>query len=238
MERNTLRVSNGTVSYLHRSGNIPVIFLHGLGGSGNNWIKLSQYLPDQVELFMPDLAGHGRTKIDGYDYSVSMQVSMLSEFIAAFGIMEPTLVGNSYGGWVSLAYALQSRHGGRLVLEDSAGINTTVGEGPEEEITRFVDRVMAMNPLNDRATIEEIVRHNASGREKLTSDMLHVISWKTLIIWGKEDKIIDPGYAEILHNNIQGSMLRLIDGAGHIPHFTHPEIVSRIITDFLLPAKE
>ncbi len=236
MERKTVSVSNGTVSYLSRPGNIQVVFLHGLGGSGNNWIKLSQHLPEELGLFMPDLAGHGRTRIDGYDFSVSMQVMMIQEFISACGIREPVLVGNSYGGWVSLAYALRSGQAGRLVLEDSAGINTTVGEGPSEAAARFVDRVMAMNPSNNRTTIEGIVKHNASGREKLTVEMLRNIRWNTLIVWGKEDRIIDSRYAKILHENIPGSSLRLIDGAGHTPHVTHPGLVAGILTDFLLPA--
>ena len=49
MERSYLSLSSGGISYLERKGQYPIIFLHGLGGTGNNWLKLAGYLPDIPE---------------------------------------------------------------------------------------------------------------------------------------------------------------------------------------------
>lgn len=233
MLRLNQEISNGRISYLYRDGSFPLIFLHGLGGSGNNWIKLEPFLDRRFALYFVDLAGHGRTQISNYDHTIEMQIAMLHEFFSKLKLENFALVGNSYGGWVSLRYAVRYDSTGILILVDSAGINKTVGEGSEELVSKFVDRVMVMNPHNNRETIENIVRHNADGTEKVSRDQLENITWPTMIIWGSEDKLIDPQYANLMHSAIRGSEIHVIEGAGHTPHVSHPNEVAKDITSFV-----
>ena len=234
MQRSEIHTDLGTISYLHREGTIPIIFLHGLGGSGNNWIKLQQHLDHRFALYMPDLAGQGRTKIDNYDHTVAMQCRVIRSFADGLGIHQPALVGNSYGGWVSLRLVLSGMPVSRLFLVDSAGINRTGGEGTPESREAFVDRIMRMNPRNSRESIRQMTINNASGREKLTDAELGSISVPTVIIWGSEDGIIPVEYAHQLHSLIHNSHLEIIRGAGHTPHTSNPEEVASIISRFIL----
>jgi pimeloyl-ACP methyl ester carboxylesterase len=59
------------------------------------------------------------------------------------------------------------------------------------------------------------------------------ITVPTLLIWGKEDRVIPTGYAERLHSDIPGSRLVLIDDCGHIPHEERPQETWSAIRDFL-----
>lgn len=233
MERSYLETSAGRVSYLERKGTYPLVFLHGLGGSGNNWLKLSKFLPDKYRLLMPDLAGHGKTVSNIYEYCVREQTEFLKSFIDALGLKDFTLVGNSYGGWVSMKFSAKIKKPLSLILVDSAGINPTVGESTEEDTVKFVDRVMHMNPKNNRDTIRKFVKRNALGDEKLTEDELSVLPSNTLIIWGRKDHLIPIEYAEKLNRLIRGSVLRIIEDGGHIPHSTNPEKVAQVILEFM-----
>ncbi len=230
MQRREIHTDLGTISYLHRHGAIPIIFLHGLGGSGNNWIKLEQYLDDRFDLYMPDLAGQGRTKIVNYDHTVEMQCSVIASFADGLGIRRPALVGNSYGGWVALRLILSGMPASRLFLIDSAGINKTAGEGTPESREAFLDRIMKMNPGNSRESIRQMIINNAEGREKITSAELESIAVPTAIIWGSEDRIIPMEYASKLHSLIGGSDLEIIHGAGHTPQTSNPAEVAGIIS--------
>ena len=233
MQRSEIHTNLGMISYLHRDGTIPIIFLHGLGGSGNNWIKLQQYLDPVFALYMPDLAGQGRTMIDNYDYTIGMQCRVVRSFADSLGISHPVLMGNSYGGWVSLRLVLSGMPVLHLFLVDSAGINRTGGEGTPESREAFVDRIMRMNPGNSRESIRQMIMNNATGREKLTDGELGSISVPTTIIWGSEDRIIPVDYAYQLHSLIHGSHLEIINGAGHTPQTSNPEEVAGIISRYI-----
>ncbi len=233
MERSVIQLSSGKVSYLEREGVYPVVFLHGLGGSGNNWLRLAGQLPKHIRMIMPDLCGHGRTEIPMKDFSIAEQVLALKELILKLGLERFSMVGNSYGGWVSMRFCASGGNPESLVLMDSAGINPTVGEESPDNEEKFVQRVMAMNPRNNVEYIRKFVRVNATGREKVTNEELNSIRARTLIIWGRKDRLIPVKYAEELHRNIQGSKLEILEDAGHIPHSTNPEEVGKLLAKFL-----
>jgi len=50
---------------------------------------------------------------------------------------------------------------------------------------------------------------------------------------GREDKIPYLEIAELLHQKIQGSILKVIEGAGHCPHLEKPEEFNKALTEFL-----
>lgn len=233
MERLYVHTPLGVVSYLHRDGSFPIVFLHGLGGSGNNWLKLAPHFPEKYRLIIPDLLGHGKSAHNTDLFSISSQVEFLGHFLESLKIDEFGFVANSYGGWVSMRYSLSGKKPRFLILIDSAGINKTLGEEPPEVVEHFVKKVMDMNSANDADIIRKIVVHNATGMERINPGELSKLPEDTLIIWGEGDRIIDRRYSDELYKGIPGSRLRIIPDAGHTPHSTHPAVVSGLILDFL-----
>ena len=55
----------------------------------------------------------------------------------------------------------------------------------------------------------------------------------TLILWGKEDKILGTKAAEDFHKAIAHSKLVWIERCGHVPHLEQPQITARAILDFV-----
>ena len=102
MFRRSFESSYGTISYIERSGKIPVIFLHGLGGTGNSWMKLPQHLKEDIGLYFLDLVGQGRSAKPDIEYTISVQEDVIGELTEALGLEDVSLVGNSYGGWERL----------------------------------------------------------------------------------------------------------------------------------------
>jgi pimeloyl-ACP methyl ester carboxylesterase len=60
-----------------------------------------------------------------------------------------------------------------------------------------------------------------SGRKE-TCSILPEIKVPVLIIVGKEDKLTPPSAATFMHERIKGSLLRIIDNAGHLSNLENP----------------
>ena len=59
------------------------------------------------------------------------------------------------------------------------------------------------------------------------------ITVPTLIIWGRQDKIIPLRVGELLHEAIPNSTLKVIDQCGHIPEEEKPEETIALVLEFL-----
>ena len=62
---------------------------------------------------------------------------------------------------------------------------------------------------------------------------IHRISAPTLLIWGAQDKLVDPVYAEEFTSRLRDSRLELVEGAGHLPQLEQPEAVRERVLGFL-----
>ncbi|MCK5279211.1 MAG: alpha/beta hydrolase, partial [Cyclobacteriaceae bacterium] len=68
--------------------------------------------------------------------------------------------------------------------------------------------------------------------KEITSE-LHKIKVPTLIFWGDHDFLTDKDKADIMHENIDKSELRIIPRAGHMSPVEEPAIVNEMIINFL-----
>jgi pimeloyl-ACP methyl ester carboxylesterase len=233
MERLAFMSSKGRVSYLFRPGKIPFIFLHGLGGTGNTWLKLTSLLDDRFALYFLDLLCQGRSDIMDDGCTIADQCYMLNEFVMSLGAQKFGLVGNSYGGWISLRYALHyDPKPEYLVLIDSAGLNPSVGESDADLSAAFLDRVMMMSRYNRRDVIKKMLEYNSRPDERISISDLKRIRSRTLIIWGELDSMIPLSYGRTMHENIIGSAFHIIKEAAHVPQTEHYREVATQIVSF------
>ena len=233
MERKELPTSVGKVSFLERNGRYPVIFLHGLGGTGNSWIKIQKYLDGDLALYFLDLLGHGRSSKPYIEYEILVQEKMLNDFINGMGFDHFSLVGNSYGWWISLRFTVDFRQPDKIVLEDSAGINKTFGELGVDEKEALIKRIVSSNAMNEERVIRSIVNNNADPKWKLKEDELRSIGSETLVMWGELDTVIPKSNGLLLKELIPRSRYVEIKEAGHVPHVVKASEVGQVINDFL-----
>jgi glycerol-3-phosphate dehydrogenase len=99
----------GPVHYADYGGSgRTLVMLHGLGGCHLNWLPAAPELAKHARVLALDLIGFGRTPLAGRSVSVTSQREMLHRFLTEV-VREPAvLVGNSWGGLVTLAQAAQA----------------------------------------------------------------------------------------------------------------------------------
>ena len=55
----------------------------------------------------------------------------------------------------------------------------------------------------------------------------------TLIVWGREDRVIPVGESERLRSRIAGSRLVVLPDSGHLPQREQPEAFARVVAEFV-----
>jgi pimeloyl-ACP methyl ester carboxylesterase len=99
----------------------PVILVHGLGGSIENWVFNIEPLAQRHRVYALDLKGFGRTDKLPLVKDLSTMLKFISDFMDTQNISKASLVGNSMGGGLALAFAIQlPQKVDKLVLVDNA----------------------------------------------------------------------------------------------------------------------
>ncbi|MEK6607963.1 MAG: alpha/beta hydrolase [Myxococcota bacterium] len=102
----------------------PIVFIHGLTATLDFWWPQTAHFAQRHRAIALDLPGFGRSDKPDVDYSVHYFVGVLARFLHAKHIARATLVGNSLGGQVAMAFALaHPRAVSSLVLVSPAGVS-------------------------------------------------------------------------------------------------------------------
>ena len=86
----------------------PVVLIHGNPGSCQDWAKLYGPLSSRYCAFAFDRPGHGHSDRPNHrDITVDVQAQMLHTALKELNVEQPILVGHSWGGALTMAYALE-----------------------------------------------------------------------------------------------------------------------------------
>jgi esterase len=83
----------------------PIIILHGLFGSSDNWLTQAKLFAPHYRVLSVDQRNHGQSPhSDDFDYQ--SMVGDLNEFIQDQNISDPIIIGHSMGGKTAMNFAL------------------------------------------------------------------------------------------------------------------------------------
>ncbi len=84
----------------------PLIILHGLYGSSDNWISIARELAENFEVFVPDLRNHGNSPhINEHNYRLLK--NDIHDFMEQHALKSATLLGHSMGGKAAMFFAAE-----------------------------------------------------------------------------------------------------------------------------------
>jgi esterase len=83
----------------------PIIILHGLFGSSDNWLTQAKLFANQYKVYSLDQRNHGLSP-HSEDFDYPSMVSDLEEFITDHQIQNPVILGHSMGGKAAMNFAL------------------------------------------------------------------------------------------------------------------------------------
>jgi pimeloyl-ACP methyl ester carboxylesterase len=233
----------------------PLLLIHGLGSSSEDWSLVLRDLTRSHRVYAPDLLGWGGSdKPRDGDYSIAAQTELVRGFMDAMRLERADAGGVSMGGWVVLRLAaLHPERVRRLVLIDSVGLDfpTTLNESSFAPQTMDEARHLLWLQSDQFAklptfVVEDFLRRarretwvlRTSMRAMLTrrdvmDGKLQLVTMPTLIVWGTADRLAPPSLAARLHAQIPQSRVVMIPGCGHLAVIECRARAMPVITQFL-----
>ncbi|HEX4106822.1 MAG TPA: alpha/beta hydrolase [Solirubrobacteraceae bacterium] len=121
----------------------PLVFVHGLAGSWQNWLEqLPVFAAAGRRVIAMDLPGFGDSPMPAERITISGYAAIIDELLGELGVDAAAVVGNSMGGFIGAELAIRfSTRVERLVLVSAAGITVEHQRGTYE-FARRVARVL------------------------------------------------------------------------------------------------
>ena len=84
----------------------PLIILHGLFGSSDNWYSLAKVFAERFQVFLVDQRNHGQSPHSS-EFDYKLLTEDILEFIREHGIKKPVIMGHSMGGKAAMNFAVR-----------------------------------------------------------------------------------------------------------------------------------
>jgi pimeloyl-ACP methyl ester carboxylesterase len=249
--------------YLEAGNGPPLVLVHGLGSNAmQEWGRLVAPLGRQYHVYAPDLPGFGRSERPAAaDYGIPMQVESVRAFFAALKLEHARVAGISMGGWIVARLAAEHPElVERLVLVSAAGMRprdddpipaeallprdedgvrrlaATVRHKPPA-MPSFLVRDVLRRRMGDEWIIRRTLESMREGRDWLNGRLAGA-RMPTLVVWGRQDRLIPVAYAAPLQAELDDAELVVLDGCGHVVIADCPEAFDGAFLAFLSARRE
>jgi pimeloyl-ACP methyl ester carboxylesterase len=263
IEMSKARIREIEMAYDVEGSGPTVVLLHGFPFNRTMWREQTEALSDRYRVITPDLRGFGETSANSSEPATMREMAEdVAALMDRLDIERFTLGGLSMGGYVAFAFyrhfPLRVRN---LILADTRPQSDTdearenrerqaqqaLSEGMEGIAEAMLPKLLAPATLSERKDVVERLRAMMTGTSPQGAaaalrgmaerpDQAHLlprILAPTLIIVGSEDQITPVKDAQIMHREIRGSHLEVIEGAGHVSNLERPSEFNRALRAFL-----
>ena len=202
-------------------------------------------------------------RLPGADYGPDAQVERIAAFLRALGPKPALVVGHSMGGqFLGMLAARHPELVGPVTLMSSAGVKfeqnafgraVLAGRNPFEvrtraELHRYLGIVFTDPPFVPWPADEAIVRKrrvDVGFEQKVLDgigrgpgafagqDELGRIQSPVLLLWCRDDKVIDVSAAAVFAQGLAHSQTVLLDDCGHMPMMAQPGKVASALRRFI-----
>jgi 2-hydroxy-6-oxo-octa-2,4-dienoate hydrolase len=245
----TIAAAGIETNYHEAGAGKPLILLHGSGpgvSAWTNWRRVLPALATGFRVLAPDMAGFGYTERNpDLAYDIKLWVRHLIGFMDALGIDRASLIGNSFGGSLSLAAAVRhSERFDRLILMGTPcdkfmmtpGLRAGWDYTPSLENMRTVMAHFPFDPAFITDTLVEeryraslipgaqeglrklLAKPNEEGDTPLSGmpeEVVAKITQPTLVLHGREDRVIPMEMGLRLGRAIPRAEFHLFGQCGH-----------------------
>lgn len=166
----------------------PLVILHGLYGSSDNWVTIAKRLADSFTVYLPDQRNHGQSPhSDIHDYD-SMRDDLF-ELVNDLGLKKFFLAGHSMGGKTAISFALKwpERLNGLLIADISPFTYETDGHAAYSQHFILLTAILSIDlkTITNRSEAEKLLTVKIPSEKErglimknLQRNNDHSFSWK------------------------------------------------------------
>lgn len=243
-------------------GELTVIFLHGFPFDKSMWHSQVSFLEKSYRCIAMDIRGFGKSINSEANSSIDIFSDDVIQLMDQLHIKEAVVCGLSMGGYIALNFSSRySDRIKALILCDTQciadsdaarekrhkSIEEILKDGHDNFVDKFIKSIFCQNTHNTKPEIvsqlKTLVSANpipvfinglkALANRTETCTKLTDIVIPTLIVCGQEDELTPVSQSEFMHQQIKGSMLHVIENAGHMSNLEQEDEFNKILLNFL-----
>ncbi|MBN3564515.1 alpha/beta fold hydrolase [Aliamphritea spongicola] len=238
----------------------PLIILHGLFGTLENWGSQIKVLAEQYQVYAVDLRNHGRSPHSD-EMTYAAMADDIAELMDNHGLQSAHILGHSMGGKAAMQLALtQPERIRQLIIVDIAPVqyshdHDTVIQGLKSvRLDTVTSRREAEQQLAEQVTdtgLRQFLLKNLYRSENgfawrmnlavIESQYANISAppegntyqGNTLFIKGGQSEYITLEHKDALLQYFPAASYKIIQNAGHWPHAEKPAAFSKLVLNFL-----
>ena len=253
----SLRGGDFETTVLKDGSGPPLLYLHSAVGQ-KGWAPFLSALAQQFTVYAPYLPGYAKsTGLEKLDDVLDLTLHQF-ELLDALGVSKAHVVGHFLGGMIAAEMAaLSPSYVDRLVLAAPAGtwrddaqvadllamtagdLQTELWSSASSSMSLSTDDFEANARLKAELAADRMVDLTAAGKflwpipDRGLKRRAYRIKAPTLVLWGENDRIIPPVYAEDFSRLIPQAEVSIIPNAGHLLMIERSEVFSAAVAEFL-----
>ncbi len=254
VDERAIELRNGTMTtrVLVGGQGEPLLYIHGAGGL--MWDPFVEALAERYTVYAPEHPGSGQSTGLEELRDIWDLVLYYNDLLDALELPSARVVGHSFGGMVAAELAANNpERVTQLVLIAPIGLwrdDTPIPDIAGIPGEKLVELVLAdpnsplaaflIPPVDDPDALFQAAMRMASILhfiwpipDKGLDRRIHRVQAPTLLVWGKQDGLVPPVYAEEFKSRLRQADIVLIDDAGHIPQLEQPVEVREQVLKFL-----
>jgi len=254
VDQRVISLRNGTMTtrVLVGGQGDPLVYIHGAGGL--MWDPFVEALAGRFTVYAPEHPGSGESTGLEELRDLWDLVLYYNDLLDALELPSARVVGHSFGGMVAAEVAANNpERVSKLVLiaplglwRDDAPIPDIAGI-PSEKLVELVLAdpnsplaAFLTPPADDPEALFQAAMRMASILhfiwpipDKGLDRRIHRVQAPVLLVWGQQDGLVPPVYADEFASRLRQAEVALVDGAGHIPQLEQPDEVRERVLAFL-----
>jgi len=245
-------VNNLLINYSRQGSGEKLVLLHGWANSLKDMSGLFDDLSKNYDVISLDLPGFGASQTPKEAWGLEAYAKFLTGFLNKIGAGDVyALIGHSNGGAIAIkSIAEDHLSPTKLVLLSVSGIryNKQGRKGLIKAATKTAKVATLALPKSTRQKLRKklystlksdllVAEHMSGSFKKIVSEDLSrdasKINIPTLLIYGEADDQTPLADGQLYHELIKNSTLEVISSAGHFIQKENPDLVVKLIRDFL-----
>ncbi|MBE6153259.1 MAG: alpha/beta hydrolase [Firmicutes bacterium] len=230
------------IQYGNKKGK-EIVLLHGWGQNIEMMKPIGDGLCDKYHITIIDLPGFGKSDEPKESFSLYDYYECVKELLTRLNVKNPTMVGHSFGGRISIIYsALEQTE--KLVLLSSPFIKRIKKQSIKTKMLKILKKIPGLNALEEfaKSHIGSIDYRNATPimRDTLVktvnqdlTDYVKKINASTILIAGEFDTAVPLDEMKQYENYIEDSALIIYPGCTHYAYLEDANRTIAIIRNFI-----
>lgn len=225
--------------YYDNKSKTNLIYLHGWGQNIEMMMPIAKPFINRYNVLVIDLPGFGSSSEPKEAWSLYDYADMVNSFVKELNMNNPILIGHSFGGKISICYALKYKTK-KLVL---------LAAPYDKKISKPTFKMKLFKVLKKTPFAKVAKKHMGSTDYRNASDMMrnvlvkHVntdlkeevknIKCPTLLIWGTNDEAVDYSDAVELEKLIPDAGLVTYEGCTHYAYLERLNQTISVLDSFI-----